>query len=146
MTLLEMVTSTKKVEDVQKEHNIDVLKERIEEDGANSAFWNTFDSYARVINDPEWDQALEMMPDSVKEIANDNGFESNLDWEFWGSSDFFGLQFDTQNLSEEEQQAIDDWYEDDYDSYCKAISLIEKGMWRITTEDIEYQDFCIALK
>lgn len=142
--LLKAVTSKKSVEEVQRDHNIEVLKESIERHGLNSTFWCVFDAYLHVIGEKEWDQAIEMMPGSVQKVAEKHGFEANLDWDFWGQSTFFGLQFDAQRFSDTEQNIIDNWYENDYSTYCKAISLIEEGMWRITEEDIEYEDFCIA--
>jgi hypothetical protein len=124
---------------------IEAIREDIEKNGIESAFWNTFDAYVRVICEYEWDEAVELMPEKVRGLAEEKGFDCTLDWDYWGTPSFFGLAFDKDGLTQDEIDVIESWYEEDDDAYTMALTLIEDGMWRIVQDDSDYENFRDAL-
>jgi len=122
------------------------LKKQIEETGQNDTFWSVFDSYVMVAGNDEWDRALELAPEAVQQIARKHGFDTNLDWDYFGNSTFFGLQFETSSISHQEQQALDHWWEEANDDYTTCLGMIEEAMWDYTKNYEDFEAFCEALK
>ena len=124
--------------------NAQNIRETIETHGKDTAFWNVFDAYAMVIGTDEWDHAVALLPEPLQEIAEKDGFDANLDWDYWPKSSFFGLSL-TQH-SRKEEELFSELYEDCAGAYRECLNMIEEKMMEIVRADKGYADFCHALK
>jgi len=119
-----------------KEKRIEQIKEEIIRDGIESTYWSTFDAYAQVVGGKEWEKAVEKLPAILQKMAHETGFDSCLDWQYWGSSSFFGLIFTNEKAG--------DFYGACPQDILEALNAIEEAMWECTKNDADFEAFSTA--
>jgi hypothetical protein len=120
------------------ENAVEKIRGRIEDIGLEGTFWNTFDAYARVIGTSAWNSALKSLPEGLMENVSEHELESNLDWDYWGSSSFFGLSFEAGDAG---------LYFDGHERECiDFLGAIEDEMWGIVCKDENFEAFDEALR
>jgi hypothetical protein len=122
-----------------EERNIQRLVKLIEREGTESAFWSTFDAYAQVVGTDVWEDALSKLPINIQDLVNKYGLNSNLDWDFWGRHELFGLQF-------EDSKEVDEFYETNSSAYTDFLNAIEMAMWEHVKNDPEFAEWEKAKK
>ena len=89
-----------------------------------------------VTEERSWEEALEKLPEPLQKMARESGLDSCLDWQYWGTSSFFGLTFEDESAGK---------YFDEYEQeYTAFLGDIEEAMWNAVQNDDDFEAFKVA--
>jgi hypothetical protein len=73
------------VEEWNTKKSVQRIKDKIEEYGSPPTFWQSFDRYDAVVGTDAWENAVEKLPEEIRQVVYQRGLDGSLDREFFNS-------------------------------------------------------------